>query len=235
MKFIKEFLDFQDIQLNYTQLNDTDITEIDQKLLNKKHYKDIKDDHGHIVKVFIVNGEYIREHIFWEYIEGGHGQVYSFIPRDEIWIDEDNITKKSDFEAILLHEIKEYQNMKYHKMSYEKAHNISNGLETKYRKAHCDLTDSTKFYKQIGDFKIYLVDGEFVRDNSDITFVNSSNYMINDKIPKNQIWIEDNIEDEIDDYIEYEITYLKMRIDFGMSHDIASEYAENKIYSKNGR
>jgi hypothetical protein len=92
--------------------------------LRKKYVKTISG-----IKIYLVNGEKIKlKHI--EFVEGGNGYRYNWIPKNEIWIDE--VFKGRQRQAIILHEITEVRKMKKG-MSYEKAHKFSNEVEKKYR------------------------------------------------------------------------------------------------------
>lgn len=84
------------------------------------------------IKVWFVDGKKVRDLYKPDFIEGGHGYVYDFVPKDEIWIEHG---PHSDREAplILLHEFTELCLMKYRKMSYDKAHEISSKVEFESR------------------------------------------------------------------------------------------------------
>lgn len=78
------------------------------------------------IKIWIVDGELVRDLLFIEFTEGGHGLAYSFIPKDEIWIDDDVLEKERKF--ILLHEMYE-RNLMDGGMKYEKAHKKASEIE----------------------------------------------------------------------------------------------------------
>jgi len=65
-------------------------------------------------------------------VEGGHGYVYKFIPKNEIWVEE--LADKTDQDDVIVHEIYEYTLMKYLKMDYESAHNKATSVEKVVRK-----------------------------------------------------------------------------------------------------
>jgi hypothetical protein len=93
---------------------------------SKKYLKTIEG-----LKIFTVNGERIKlKHI--EFTEGGNGYVYSWIPKNEIWIDNIFIHKPSGLNAIILHEVAEVKKMKKG-MSYNKAHAFANVIEKRFR------------------------------------------------------------------------------------------------------
>jgi hypothetical protein len=90
-----------------------------------KKYGDMKEED---IEVFYVDGEVVRNKFKSDFIEGGHGFVYQWIPNNEIWIEYGpESTKEAPF--ILLHEYVERTLMKYKKISYEKAHNIAAKVE----------------------------------------------------------------------------------------------------------
>jgi len=81
-------------------------------------------------KVYLVNGEYVRDELkFAEFIGGGHGYWDKRIPKDEIWIEKE-MAGAIDNGSMGVHEIIEYTLMKYKNMSYDEAHKIANSVET---------------------------------------------------------------------------------------------------------
>ena len=86
-------------------------------------------------KIFIVDGPHVREKYFVDYVEGGHGYVYKFIPKGEIWIED--MENKFDQGMNLLHEIYELTLMKYvpAKKEYDPAHDCSANVESLIRES----------------------------------------------------------------------------------------------------
>jgi hypothetical protein len=87
-------------------------SKIIRKLLNKKlsrreiikliHKKRLKKYNGK-VKVLIVKGKLVRGLITSDFVQGGHDKVYSFIPKNEIWIDDS--LNPEEWKFVLLHEL----------------------------------------------------------------------------------------------------------------------------------
>lgn len=103
-------------------------------MLNKKKIKSVKIRKGN-VHIYAINGTFVRNKHYQDFTQGGHYWVstdYHFIPKNEIWID-DNLNE-IDRDATILHEMTEYELMRYKKMSYEKAHDKANQMEKKFRK-----------------------------------------------------------------------------------------------------
>ena len=84
------------------------------------------------LKVYLVSGEYIRNHIDIDFTAGGNSGVYPYVPVDEIWIDD--ALHGLDQTATTYHEIVERYHMIYHHMSYDKAHDMANSAEDGFRK-----------------------------------------------------------------------------------------------------
>jgi len=83
------------------------------------------------LKVWIVNGELVRDLFFLDFTEGGHDKVYNFIPKNEIWIDDDLGLAERKF--VFLHELYE-RNLMSKGMDYDNAHKSSSKIEYYCRK-----------------------------------------------------------------------------------------------------
>ena len=108
--------------------------EIVRKKLIKKYSKKIK--------VWIVNGELVRDLFFLDFTEGGHDKAYHFIPKNEIWIDDDVSLTERKF--VFLHELHERTLMNKGE-GYVFAHKDSSKIEffarhnpKKFKKIICD-------------------------------------------------------------------------------------------------
>lgn len=111
------------------------ITNLQHKKIAEKiyasKYATIKESNKDNVKIYLVNGEYVRDFYKTDYVEGGHGYVYSWIPKDEIWVDKSIGSK--EIPVIILHEYTERTLMKYKKISYVQSHNIALKVEFEHR------------------------------------------------------------------------------------------------------
>ena len=99
------------------------------KLIAKIH-KELLNEFGSAAKVWVVDGELVRDLFFIDFTEGGHDKVYKFIPDGEIWIDDDVIPEERRF--ILLHEMHERYLMSQG-WNYSKAHKDSSRIEFRCR------------------------------------------------------------------------------------------------------
>ena len=83
------------------------------------------------VSVYLVNGFWIRNNLYIDYTQGGHGYIYKFIPKSEIWID--NSIRATEREYVILHEKIERTLMK-RGASYNSAHKIASEVEINARR-----------------------------------------------------------------------------------------------------
>lgn len=88
-------------------------------------------DVGDAVRVYLVDGEIVRDIYKTDYIEGGHGYVYEWIPKDEIWID--SKMRPDEIPIILLHEFVERTLMKSRHVPYARAHDAALRVEFRHR------------------------------------------------------------------------------------------------------
>jgi hypothetical protein len=83
------------------------------------------------VMVVYVNGSLVRQHIDPWFVCGGHGYVYAYVPKNEIWIDIKMDSR--DVPHVLLHESIERELMKNNKKSYDTAHEYASVAEKESR------------------------------------------------------------------------------------------------------
>jgi hypothetical protein len=101
------------------------------KIVPKKEYiqkihKQLLVPYSKYIKIWIVDGELVRDLFFIDYTEGGHDKVYSFIPAGEVWIDDDLSQKEIKF--VLLHELHERYLMSQG-LEYHPAHRSASHIE----------------------------------------------------------------------------------------------------------
>lgn len=99
--------------------------------IEKIHMKVLRKYRKGKLKVWLVNGELVRDLFFIDFTEGGHDKVYNFVPKNEIWIDDDVSQKERKF--VLLHEVHE-RNLMKEGLDYNTAHHFSSRIEHRYRK-----------------------------------------------------------------------------------------------------
>lgn len=91
--------------------------EKEAKLVRKRLWRNYK---KHNLKVYLVDGNYVRNNVSVSYGIGGHHWGYSFIPTHEIWLEKTLSPRERKF--ILLHELYERKRMRDNKWNFLTAH-----------------------------------------------------------------------------------------------------------------
>jgi hypothetical protein len=78
------------------------------------------------VSVWIVDGRLVRSVFNLDFTAGGHDKVYEFVPRNEVWIDDDIVERERGY--VLLHELHE-RNLMAAGVPYSRAHADSSKVE----------------------------------------------------------------------------------------------------------
>lgn len=95
------------------------------EIIDEVHKKILK-NYSKKIKVWVVNGELVRDLFFIDFTEGGHDIVYNFVPKNEVWIDDDLPPRERKF--VLLHEICE-RNLMLKGKDYNSAHLVASSKE----------------------------------------------------------------------------------------------------------
>lgn len=224
---------------------------------NQDNFPDLKRLYGFYngeykgFNIWIVDGNYIRREIFNEFIYGGNDERYTFVPENEIWID--NSISSEEYLTTLEHEINERNLMRQNGYTYFDAHDSSLMIELGMRRGFMDVAnkhekqlpmvtpidyDSTQEIEDLpeqiklsGIYKIpyakrdgveiWVVDGFKIRRDIYPDFGFSGNSNAYMFIPANEIWIDASITCQ---EIEYSIQLELKEMEYmkkGMSYDDA--------------
>ncbi len=96
-----------------------------------KKYRDLPDVPGR-VEVWLVDGNLARSYYKTDYTEGGHGYVYPWVPRAEIWV-EDGVDHR-ELPYVTAHEYLERRLMRDAGLGYDHAHEVCSAVEFELRK-----------------------------------------------------------------------------------------------------
>lgn len=97
----------------------------------REYYATVPDTQGE-VEVWIVDGNLVRSYYKTDYTEGGHGHVYPWVPKPQIWID-DGVDRR-EIPFIVSHEYLERRLMRDAGLEYDPAHEICSQVEFCLRK-----------------------------------------------------------------------------------------------------
>jgi hypothetical protein len=84
------------------------------------------------IEVWVVDGHIVRSWYKTDYVEGGHGYVYRWIPKQQIWIEKD--LDRWELPYIVTHEYLELRLMRDRGIDYDTAHAICAKVEFDLRK-----------------------------------------------------------------------------------------------------
>ncbi len=174
--------------------------------------------------VWIVDGKYIRDNIDIDFVTYGQHYKYKFIPKDEFWIDKEKYPWEAHFYLKPL--LVEYKLMS-EGVKYEDAMDRANIAEYKERsisEVENKRIKIRKRVKEIGELahkrllkeyskkvKVWIVDGELVRDLFSVDFKKGGHDKCYSFIPKNEIWIDNEVEtDEIKFILIHEMHERKL-------------------------
>jgi hypothetical protein len=181
-------------------------------------------------KVWIIDGNVVRQKIYKEFLYGGNEQRYVFNPKGEIWID--NAISCEEFDLTVAHELNERHLMAKFGWTYEAAHDSSLSLEQVIRHKNLEictvheallkkvsvldsynkkeirnLPDSIKLINIYrvpegtrDGISIWVVDGYMVRKNFYPDFGFSGNDLAYHFIPAKEIWIDGQVSCEETEY-----------------------------------
>lgn len=108
-----------------------------KKMVGKKGFIQVKKAYIRMLKkvekgisVWLTDGRLVRSVFKVGFTEGGHDLVYYFIPKKEVWIDNDLIPEERPY--VILHELYE-RSLMAKGLTYEKAHRKASQLEWRVR------------------------------------------------------------------------------------------------------
>jgi len=171
-----------------------------------KELTNIKTKDGKNIKIYTVDGDYIRTNIDEEWTNFGQHYRFDCVPKDEFWISKE--TPKDEYEYYIKHLIKEYSLMAHGEL-YDIAITGADKVEHKMRERTDDLKkvidpktgriDYSKFHKELiktldNGIKVWRVNGKLVRDVLDIEWVEGGHNYVYFFVPKNEVWIDDKID-----------------------------------------
>jgi len=204
------------------------------KMIKKEEIDKIGDK-----KVYLVDGDYIRNYMDVNFTNFGHHWTFDFIPKNDLWIDRNSTHSERPF--FIDHMIWERRLMKDYKVSYKKALEYADRKERDERgssggthknvlpKLSADV--QKKYWKKVGDAKVYLVNGKKVREIYYIDFTGGGHGYVYGFIPKDEIWIEKEVHEEKEKKLDllHEIAerdHMKGGMNYSKAHDLATK-AEN--------
>jgi hypothetical protein len=188
-----------------------DISQIQVKKRHWKNLKLLKGGKPYIKKlksfsgfsVWLVNGEYIRTNICEDFVEYDSNDHLSFIPKDEIWIEKDNIHNEHHF---FIKRITNQRDLIKRGYTPKQASDRSLLMEMAERHKHSafkkiNSLPSTEKIKKVhkkiwfkkDDLEVWIVNGRKVRDLFYVDYADGGHGFVYNFVPLNEVWIDDDI------------------------------------------
>jgi hypothetical protein len=160
------------------------------------------------IKVWVVNGQYVREHLDEEFTNFGQHYRFPFIPINEFWLDQQHAPGEEQF--FINHLLIEHSLMR-NGMDYDQAIDKADDAEQAeraktalFQQGEALLKSSQnsllidKIHKEfLSEFgsavKVWVVDGELVRDLFYIDFTEGGHDKVYKFVPAGEIWIDDDV------------------------------------------
>jgi hypothetical protein len=164
-----------------------------------------KDEKIGDLQVWVVDGSYIRGHTDEEFTNFGQHHRYPYIPKNELWIDQEAQQDERPF--FIEHLLVEHDLMS-RGMSYDEAIVRADRAERKERRRAGDVRKATHNGKQLPDAKavherlwktlenglqVWIVNGRLVRSVFDIDFTAGGHDHVYEFVPQGEVWIDDDI------------------------------------------
>jgi len=169
----------------------------------KPLYLEKLDQRGNLV-IWLVDGEYIRGQIDEEFTNFGQHFRFSFIPKNELWLDQEATPDERAF--FIDHLLTEWRLM-HDGASYDEALAAADDVERRERKRNGDAlpigpAGSAGFahvrclHTTANGLNVWLVNGRLVRDKYDIDFTEGGHDQVYTFIPEREIWLDNDVEPE---------------------------------------
>lgn len=159
-------------------------------------------------EVWIVDGAYIRGHIDEEFTNFGQHYRYHYIPKMELWIDNEAHPDERNF--FIDHLLTEH-NLMAKGASYGEALTEADLVERRERRRAGDVLKVTHNGKELPDaarvhehlwkklengVTVWIVNGRLVRSMFDIDFTAGGHDHVYEFVPEGEVWIDNDIEEK---------------------------------------
>jgi hypothetical protein len=198
----------------------------------KLPYLEKIDERGDL-QVWIVDGSYIRTRIDEEFTNFGQHYSFSYIPKNEFWIDQE--AKNDERRFFIAHLLVEHRLMEKG-VPYDKALAEADKAERRERCRAGDVRRLTHDGKELPDGKevherlwkklengisVWIVNGRLVRSVFDIDFTEGGHDYVYEFVPQNEVWIDNDIEEKERGYVLLHELHERNRMAGGWSYNKA--------------
>lgn len=201
-----------------------------------------KDSNRGDIKIWIVDGSYIRGNIDEEFTNFGQHYRFDFIPELEFWLDEEAAPNEKQFfiEHLLVEHKLMSQGMDYGDAIYE-----ADRVEREERRKAGDVDKISlggtrlprgedmhiRLWKGLEDgVQVWLVDGRLIRSVFNIDFTAGGHPHVYEFVPFGEIWIDDDIKMHERGFVLLHELHEYNKMEEGMSYFNAHEESSKLEY-----
>ncbi|MFA5133718.1 MAG: hypothetical protein WC459_02870 [Patescibacteria group bacterium] len=187
------------------------------------------------ISIWTVNGEKVRKNLDEEFTNFGQHFRFKVIPEYEFWLDREAQPNERRF--FVNHLLTEWKLMK-NGMTFSKAIDIADAKEEQERKRTRDLKriltahgapSSKKVHSKLlckmKKISIWLINGRLVRSDFDIDFTEGGHDLVYNFVPKNEVWLDDDIISEERPYVLLHELFERSLMAKGLSYHQAHRRA----------
>ena len=194
------------------------------------------------LQVWIVDGIYIRGHMDEEFTNFGQHYRYPYIPKNELWLDQE--AEHDERRFFIDHLLVEHRLMAKG-MPYAYAIVEADREERKERRRAGDIRKFTRNGKDLPSGKnvherlwkmlesgisVWIVNGRMVRSVFDIDFTAGGHDYVYEFVPQNEVWIDDAIEEPERGYVLLHELHERNRMSEGLPYNKAHEESSKLEY-----
>jgi hypothetical protein len=207
----------------------------------KPPYLKLLDERGDL-KVWVVDGPYIRGNLDEEFTNFGQHFRYAYIPENELWLDREAEHDETRF--FIDHLLVERRLMKAGR-SYDEALAEADKAERRERRRAGDLrkvtgngarlpegssVHETMWKKLESGLAVWVVNGRLVRSVFDIDFTEGGHDKVYEFVPANEVWIDDAIEEPERGYVLLHELHERNRMASGWPYQKAHAESSRREY-----
>lgn len=187
------------------------------------------------IEIWVVDGEKVRSNLDEEFTNFGEHFCYPVIPEYEFWLDRE--AKPNERRFFIDHLLAEWQAMK-NGAPFLKAMGIGDARERLERKRTGDLKKildkrgmpsakkvHSKLLGKAGRLSVWLVDGRLARSDFDIDFTEGGHDLVYNYVPKNEVWIDNDIMPEERPYVLLHELFERLQMGKGLTYNQAHRRA----------
>ena len=190
------------------------------------------DERGDL-KIWVVDGIYVRCYIDEEFTNFAQHNQFSFIPKGELWIDR---ATKSDEQQFYIDNMLVMHRLTAKGVSYDKALAAAELEERRERHRAGDVRHMTdhghklpkgkdvhlQLWKKLKNgVSVWIIDGRLVRSVFDIEFTEGGHDHVYEFIPSKEVWIDNDVEKKERPYILVHELHERNLMAKGWSYDKA--------------